>query len=256
MPDSPPAYDVAVSRLGSVPDTPAAPLVRRPEVLERTRAALAEGPPLLLSDVDSTLIEDEVIELLAAHAGKEDEVRAVTEAAMRGELDFAQSLHARVAVLEGLPVTVIDAVRAAVRVTPGAQELVDAVTAAGGVVGVVSGGFVEVVGPLAQTLRIHHAVANALEVTDGRLTGRVSGEVVDRAVKARVLRELAERHGIPPERTIAVGDGANDLDMLQAAGLGVAFAAKPALADRADVCLPGPRLDDLVELLGLPRAAR
>ena len=255
MPDSPPAYDVAVSRLGTVPDdTPAAPLVRRPEVLERTRVALTEGPPLLLTDVDSTLIGDEVIELLAAHAGKEPEVRAVTEAAMRGELDFAQSLHARVAVLEGLPVRVVAGGRAGVGVPPGAPELVHAVPAAGGVVGVVSGGFVEVVGPLAETMRIHHAVANTLEVRDGRLTGRVAGEVVDRAVKARVLRELAERHGIPMERTIAVGDGANDLDMLEAAGLGVAFAAKPALADRADVCLPGPRLDDLVELLGLPRA--
>ncbi|AKT52840.1 phosphoserine phosphatase [Arsenicicoccus sp. oral taxon 190] len=227
-------------------------MVRDQAALDRVRAALQQGPGLLVTDVDSTLIQDEVIELLAAHAATEPQVRAVTEAAMRGELDFAASLHARVATLAGLDEAVLAQVGDAVRLTPGADVLVRSWCAAGGFVGVVSGGFVEVVEPLAEELGIHHAHANALEVVDGRLTGRVLGDVVDRAAKARSLREWAARHDIPLERTVAVGDGANDLDLLAAAGLGVAFAAKPALAERADVCLPGPRLDDLLDVLGMP----
>lgn len=238
----------------TAPDLPARVVLRDRAAVDRTRAALREGPLLLVSDVDSTLVQDEVIELLARHAGTEAEVAAVTSAAMRGELDFAASLHARVATLAGLDVAVLDAVRAAVRVTLGARELVAAVHAAGGVVGVVSGGFLEVVQPLADTLGLDHAHANRLEVAGGRLTGRVLGDVVDRATKARMLLTWAQAHGIPPERTIGVGDGANDLDLVAAAGLGVAYAAKPALAERADVCLPGPRLDDLLTVLGLPAA--
>ena len=143
-----------------------------------------EGPLVLVMDVDSTLIRDEVIELIAEHAGTRDEVAAVTEAAMRGELDFAGSLHARVATLEGLSVEVLDRVRAAVRLTPGARTLVSSLVEAGHVVGLVSGGFTEIVDDLARDLGIPTARANHLEIVDGRLTGKVLGEVVDRAAKA------------------------------------------------------------------------
>lgn len=206
---------------------------------------------LLVMDVDSTLIQAEVIELVAEHAGTRAEVAAVTEAAMRGELDFEQSLHARVATLAGLDAGVLEAVRAAVPVTPGARELVDAFHDRGWPVGLVSGGFVEVVGPLAADLGIRYVRANRLEVEDGRLTGRVDGPVVDRQGKETFLRELAAQHDIPMGRTVAIGDGANDLDMVRAAGTGVAFCAKPALREAADVTVDEPRLDLVLDALGL-----
>jgi phosphoserine phosphatase len=209
------------------------------------------GRRLVVMDVDSTLIQDEVIELLAAHAGREAEVAAVTERAMRGELDFAASLHERTAVLRGLPVSVFEEVRAQVRLTPGARTLVRTLHELGFTVALVSGGFMEVVGPLAVQLGIRHARANRLEVADGRLTGRVLGTVVDRAAKATALRDFARAEGLPLERTVAVGDGANDLDMLGAAGLGVAFNAKPLVAEQADASLTGPYLDSVLFLLGL-----
>ena len=209
------------------------------------------GRRLVVMDVDSTLIRDEVIELLAARAGREAEVAAVTERAMRGELDFAASLHERVAALEGLPVSVFDEVRAQLRLTPGAQTLVRTLHALGFTVALVSGGFMEVVGPLAVSLGIRHARANRLEVADGRLTGRVLGGVVDRAAKADALRDFARAEGLPMSRTVAVGDGANDLDMLGAAGLGIAFQAKPLVAEQADASLTGPDLDSVLFLLGL-----
>ena len=209
------------------------------------------GRRLVVMDVDSTLIRDEVIELLAARAGREAEVAAVTERAMRGELDFAASLHERVAALEGLPVSVFDEVRAQLRLTPGAQTLVRTLHALGFTVALVSGGFMEVVGPLAVSLGIRHARANRLEVADGRLTGRVLGGVVDRAAKADALRDFARAEGLPMSRTVAVGDGANDLDMLGAAGLGIAFQAKPVVAEQADASLTGPYLDSVLFLLGL-----
>ncbi len=188
-------------------------------------------------DVDSTVIEQEVIELIAAHAGVEERVRAVTESAMRGELDFAASLRARVALLEGLPVSVLDEVRAAVRLTNGARALVDALHAGGHVVALVSGGFDVVVDAIARAVDADHHHANTLEVHDGRLTGRVTGEIVDRAVKARMLREYAAAHGIPLSRTVAVGDGANDLDMMREAAIGIAFCAKPIVQEQADVSI-------------------
>ncbi|GAA3689420.1 hypothetical protein GCM10023081_28600 [Arthrobacter ginkgonis] len=215
-------------------------------------AALAAAPKLLLvMDVDSTLIRQEVIELLAAHAGKEEEVAAVTEAAMRGELDFAQSLHARVATLAGLDAGVIEQVRAAVELSEGARELVAAFHAAGHHVGVVSGGFRQVLDPLAADLGLDFARANDLGIEDGVLTGRVNGAVVDRAAKEDSLREWAAGLGIPLEHTIAAGDGANDLDMVRAAGLGVAFNAKPALRVEADAAIDMPRLDIIGDMLGL-----
>ena len=197
----------------------------------------------LIMDVDSTLIQQEVIELLAEHAGKRAEVAAVTEAAMRGELDFAQSLHARVQTLAGLPAEVIDRVREAVLLTPGAEDLVAAFHAAGHAVAVVSGGFSQILAPLAEGLGLDYWRANELEIVDGALTGRVIGEVVDRAVKEHSLRAWSAERGVPLEACIAVGDGANDLDMLGAAGLGVAFHAKPAVRAAADAAVDLPYLD-------------
>ena len=195
------------------------------------------GRWLVVMDVDSTVIEQEVIELIAAHAGVEDEVRAVTESAMRGEIDFAQSLRARVALLEGLPVSVLDTVRSQVRFTPGAHSLCGALHSRGDVVALVSGGFDVVVASIAAELGITLYLANTLETLDGRLTGRVQGEIVDRRTKADALRTYAVDHGIPLSRTVAVGDGANDLDMLGVAALGIAFNAKPIVQEHADVAI-------------------
>jgi phosphoserine phosphatase len=209
------------------------------------------GRKLLIMDVDSTLIQQEVIELLAAYAGKREEVAAVTEAAMRGELDFTQSLHARVAVLAGLPATVVDKVRAEVKLSEGAAELVAAFKAAGHVVAVVSGGFNQILQPIAEELGLDYWIANELEIVDGALTGRVLGAVIDRAAKEKYLRQWAAAEGIGMEHTIAVGDGANDLDMLGAAGIGVAFNAKPAVRAAADAALNMPYLDAVRHIAGV-----
>jgi phosphoserine phosphatase len=215
-------------------------------------AALRSAPrKFLIMDVDSTLIQQEVIELLAAYAGKREEVTAVTEAAMRGELDFAQSLHARVAVLAGLKADVVDAVRAEVKLSDGAAELVAAFKAAGHVVAVVSGGFNQILQPIAEGLGLDYWIANELEIVDGALTGKVLGDVIDRAAKEKYLREWAAAEGIPLEHTIAVGDGANDLDMLGAAGLGVAFNAKPAVRVAADAVVNMPYLDAVRHIAGV-----
>ena len=202
-----------------------------------------ERKKLLIMDVDSTLIQQEVVDMLAAHAGREAEVAAVTEAAMRGELDFAQSLHARVESLAGLPASVLDEVRAAVRLSPGADVLIKAFLREGHAVAAVSGGFLGILTPLAEQLRLTRHAANTLEVVDGRLTGKVLGEVVDSTVKERCLRTWAEELGVASEDVIAVGDGANDIDMLRAAGLGVAFNAKPAPRAAADAQVNLPNLD-------------
>jgi len=215
-------------------------------------ASLREAPrKFLIMDVDSTLIQQEVIELLAAYAGKKEEVTAVTEAAMRGELDFAQSLHARVAVLAGLPADVVDSVRAEVKLTEGAADLVAAFKAAGHSVAVVSGGFNQILRPIAEDLGMDYWIANELEIVDGALTGKVLGAVVDRAAKEKYLREWAAAEGIPMEHTIAVGDGANDLDMLSAAGIGVAFNAKPAVRAAADAAVNLPYLDAVRYIAGV-----
>jgi len=211
------------------------------------------GHRLVVMDVDSTLIQDEVIDLLAARAGKEAEVAAVTAAAMAGSLDFAESLRARVALLAGLPVEVLEEVRDAVRLTAGARTLVRTLKRLGFTVAVVSGGFIEIVGPLAAELGIDHAHANRLDIKNGFLTGGLVGQIVDRQGKAQALRRFAAAEHLPMSRTVAIGDGANDLDMLAAAGLGVAFNAKPIVREQADTAVNVPYLDAVLYLLGITR---
>ena len=217
---------------------------------ELTFVANPALPYLVVCDVDSTLIEDEVIELLAEYAGKRDEVAAVTERAMAGELDFAQSLIERVAVLKGLPETVFEGVFAQIRVTEGALEMISAVQAAGGYVGAVSGGFTQILNPLAESLGLDFSRANELEIKDGFLTGRLLGRIIDRTAKAEALVEWAEVCSIDLSRTVAVGDGANDLDMMKKAGLSVAFNGKPVVREAADVVLDDS-LAKLLPILGL-----
>lgn len=206
---------------------------------------------LVVLDADSTLLEDEVIELLADHAGTRPQVQAVTERAMRGEIDFAESLRERVATLAGLPADVCVQAQQAVRVTRGAEELVRGVHAVGGTVGVVSGGFHEVLDPFAARLGLDHCRANRLEVVDGVLTGRVLGDVVDAEAKAGTLRAWAGADDVPLSRTVAVGDGANDLVMMGVAALGVAFDAKPLVRERADVAVVDRDLSTVLATLGL-----
>jgi len=210
---------------------------------------VTEGPGLLVMDVDSTLIEQEVIELIAERAGTREQVAEVTARAMRGELDFAASLRERVATLTGVSEEVFAEVLAEVRPTPGATGLIEALHARECRVGVVSGGFEEVVVPLAERLDIDHVAANRLEVDGGALTGRVLGRIVDRQEKVRCLRAWAEQDGVPMERTIAVGDGANDLGMLAAAGLGVAFCAKPVVVEQADAAVHVRDLRAVLQLI-------
>jgi phosphoserine phosphatase len=208
---------------------------------------------LIVFDVDSTLIQQEVIEMLAARAGTLDAVAAITDAAMRGELDFAESLHQRVGTLAGLPAEVLDEVAEDVMLTPGARTTVRTLRRLGYHVGVVSGGFRQVIEPLAHELMLDFVAANELEIVDGKLTGRVVGQIVDRPGKAKALRDFADQVGVPMAQTVAVGDGANDIDMLSAAGLGIAFNAKPALREVADASLSHPYLDTVLFLLGVTR---
>lgn len=211
------------------------------------------GSHLVVMDVDSTLIQDEVIELLAAHAGCEEQVREVTTAAMRGELDFTESLHARVALLAGLDESILDDVKASIRLTPGARTLCRTLKRLGYRIAVVSGGFSQVVEPLARELAIDFWLANELEIVDGTLTGRVCGDVVDGKAKAAALRRFAAQSGIPLAQTVAIGDGANDIDMIRLAGMGIAFNAKPALRQAADTTVNVPYLDAVLHLLGITR---
>ena len=206
---------------------------------------------LIVMDMDSTLIQDEVIDLLAARAGCAPEVAKVTESAMRGDLDFASSLRERVALLAGLEAGVLDEVRGELRLTAGARTLIGTLGGLGYKFGIVSGGFVQVIEPLAAELGIDYVAANVLEIASGKLTGRLSGPVIDRAGKADALRRFAADAGVPLSQTVAIGDGANDLDMIAAAGLGVAFNAKPVVRDAADTSLSVPYLDAVLYLLGI-----
>ena len=193
-------------------------------------------------DVDSTLIQDEVIELLADFAGTRAEVAAITESAMRGELDFEQSLRTRVATLTGLDESVLEKAYESVRLSIGAKELIAAVHAAGGRVGAVSGGFTQILEPLAKALNLDYYRANQLEIEHGKLTGRVVGKVIDRKAKAEALIEWAADFGEDPAWVAAIGDGANDLDMFEVAGLSFAFNAKPLVREKADVAIDTPDL--------------
>ncbi|WP_229054084.1 phosphoserine phosphatase SerB [Aeromicrobium sp. Leaf350] len=208
---------------------------------------------LVVMDVDSTLIQGEVIEMLAAHAGCEAEVAAVTERAMRGELDFAASLHERVARLAGVSATALDDVYDSLVYTPGARTMIRTLKRLGYRFALVSGGFTPIIARIAEELGIDYFRANDLEVVDGVITGRVLGTVVDRAGKAVALREFAASAGIPVKNTVAIGDGANDLDMLAAAGLGIAFNAKPTVRDQARTSVNVPYLDTIVYLMGITR---
>jgi phosphoserine phosphatase len=209
---------------------------------------------LVVFDVDSTLIQGEVIEMLAARAGCEAEVREVTEAAMRGEIDFAESLHRRVSFLAGVPEQALDDVARSLILTPGARTTIRTLKRLGFYCGVVSGGFTRIIERLVDDLNLDFAAANGLQIVEGRLTGRVEGEIVDRAGKAAALRRFAEQAGVPLAQCVAIGDGANDIDMLATAGLGVAFNAKPALREVADTALSHPYLDVVLFILGVTRA--
>lgn len=214
---------------------------------------LRRSKRLVCFDCDSTLITGEVIEMLAAHAGKEAEVAAVTERAMRGELDFEESLRERVKALAGLDASVIDEVAAAIELTPGARTTIRTLNRMGYQTAVVSGGFIQVLEGLAEELELDYVRANTLEIVDGKLTGNVTGKIVDRAAKAEFLREFAADSGLKMYQTVAVGDGANDIDMLSAAGLGVAFNAKPALKEIADTSVNHPFLDEVLHIMGISR---
>ncbi len=233
--------------LGEAAATHRLDIALQPEGLER------RAKRLVVLDVDSTLIQDEVIELLAEEAGCVEEVRAVTERAMAGELDFTTALRERVRRLEGLDAEAIERARARMRLTPGARTFVRTLKRLGYTVGIVSGGFTQFTDGLAAELGLDHAHANVLEVRHGLLTGEVLGDVVDRAAKARLLRSFAELEGVPLSQTVAVGDGANDLDMLATAGLGIAFNAKPLVQEAADTTVNVPYLDAILFVLGVTR---
>ncbi len=208
---------------------------------------------LVVLDMDSTLIREEGIDVLAERAGVGDQVVAITESAMAGQLDFAESLRARVALLAGLPLSEVQAVRDALRLTPGARTFVRTLRRLGYHIGVVSGGFTVFTDRFREELGLDFAAANELEIVEGRVTGRVLGPIVDRPGKAEALRRFAAQFDVPMSQTIAVGDGANDIDMLETAGLGIAFNAKAALRAAADTSLNLPYLDTVLFVLGIPR---
>ena len=208
---------------------------------------------LVVMDVDSTLIQQEVIELLGAKAGVQSEIAKITEAAMRGDLDFEASLRARVALLKGLPASVLDEVQSEITLTPGARTLVRTLKKLGHHIALVSGGFEPVIAPLAAELGIDHIRANNLEIAAGKLTGELTGAIIDRAGKASALRDFAAEHNVDLEQTIAIGDGANDLDMIAIAGMGIAFNAKPAVKAAADSSVSAPYLDSVLYLMGISR---
>src|SRR5450755_1916703 len=221
--------------------------------IDRIVRLASEPVTCIEMDVDSTLVRGEVIEMLAERAGCALEVAAITEAAMRGELDFEQSLRERVALLAGLSASALTEVRESLVLTPGARTLVRTLKRLGYLVAIVSGGFTQITDGLVDELGLDFAAANTLDVVDGALTGKLTGPIVDRAGKAAALERFAALAGVPLTQTIAIGDGANDLDMLGRAGLGVAFNAKPVVREAADTALNVPYLDAILYLLGITR---
>ena len=206
---------------------------------------------LVQLDVDSTFIQQEAIELLAAKAGVLEQVAAITASAMRGELDFEQSLRARVALLKGLPASVIAEVQMEISLTDGAQNLVETLHDKGHTVALVSGGFIDIIEPMLSAMSIKYYKANKLEIVEGVLTGGLIGPVVDRAAKAEALREFAVASAVSMDNTVAIGDGANDLDMMAAAGLSIAFNAKPVVVEAADLAINEPSLRSVISLIGI-----
>jgi phosphoserine phosphatase len=206
---------------------------------------------LVQLDVDSTFIQQEAIELLAAKAGVLDQVAAITESAMRGELDFEQSLRTRVGLLKGLPELAITEVQKEIKLTDGARDLVNTLHAKGHCVALVSGGFIDIIKPMIESLSIRHYKANTLEIVGGVLTGELVGPIIDRAAKGAALLEFAKVCGVEVENTVAIGDGANDLDMMALAGLSIAFNAKPIVVQAADFAINEPSLNSVLELIGL-----
>jgi phosphoserine phosphatase len=223
------------------------------DVAVQPASLLRRAMRLIVMDVDSTLIQGEVIELLAAHSGHAEEVARVTERAMRGELDFEASLRARVALLAGIPSTALDEVYDELVLAPGARTLVRTLRRLGYRFALVSGGFSQITDRLAEDLDIHYARANELEIVDGVITGRILGDIVDRAGKAAAARYFAEQVGVTLESVVAIGDGANDLDMLEVAGLGIAYNAKALVQEAADTTVNVPYLDAIMYLLGISR---
>ena len=210
-----------------------------------------EAKRLVLLDMDSTLIQQEVIDLIAKHAGKLDEVSQITESAMTGELDFSQALSARVSLLAGLDQSVIELVRKEITLTNGAKKLIETLHKQGHKVGVVSGGFLDVIEPILKELKIDFYRANKLEISNGKLTGKTAGEIIDRVAKLNSLKEFAEIEGVELSQTVAIGDGANDLDMIEAAGLGIAFNAKPKVAAAAATTISTSDLSTVLLLMGI-----
>jgi phosphoserine phosphatase len=206
---------------------------------------------LVQLDVDSTFIQQEAIELLAAKAGVLEQVSAITASAMRGEMDFEQSLRARVALLKGLPESVIGEVQKEISLTDGAQNLVETLHGKGHSVSLVSGGFIDIIEPMIKALSIKYYKANKLEIVEGVLTGGLIGPIVDRAAKAEALREFAAASAVSMENAVAIGDGANDLDMMAAAGLSIAFNAKPIVVEAADLAINEPSLRSVIALIGV-----
>jgi phosphoserine phosphatase len=202
-----------------------------------------------MCDVDSTLITEEVVELLAERAGFRAEVQRMTSAAMSGAADFADSLRRRVALLEGLDASVLDEVGRNLTLTPGAETLIRALQRDGVRCGIASGGFSQVCSYLVERLGLDYSAANTLEVADGKLTGRVSGPIVDRAGKAIALRDFADAYGIDLADTVVIGDGANDIDMMRTAGFSVAFNAKAELRQYVSAEVTGPSLEPVLGLL-------
>jgi phosphoserine phosphatase len=223
------------------------------DIAVQPSSLLRRAMRLIVMDVDSTLIQGEVIELLAAHSGHLDRVADVTDRAMRGELDFEQSLRERVALLRGVPASALDEVYDELVLAPGARTLVRILRRLGYRFALVSGGFSQITDRLAVDLGIHYSRANELEIVDGVLTGAIRGPVVDRIDKAEALRHFAAEVGVPVEAVVAIGDGANDLDMLEIAGLGIAYNAKPLVQEAADTTVNVPYLDTILYLLGISR---
>ena len=243
---------------GADPDALRAALTRE-AVQQRVDVAVQRGGlhrramRLIVMDVDSTLTSAEGIDLLAARAGCAEQVAKITAATMRGDVDFAASLRERVALLAGLDAGVLDEVRREITLAPGARTLIKTLRHLGFRCGIVSGGFTQLTDALAAGLGLDYAAANTLEIAGGKLTGKLTGPVIDRAGKAAALRQFAEQAGVPLSQTVAVGDGANDLDMIAAAGMGIAFNAKQAVRDAADASVSVPYLDTVLYLLGVSR---